>query len=187
MSLELIINKVLSLEVMVVLKRTFIISRQEMLSSRDLLGGSFLGFLGQKNSLDVGQDTSLSDGHTRQQFVQFLVITDSQLQMTWDDSCFLVVTSSVTGQFQNFSGQILENSSQIHGGTSAHTFGVVALSQQTVNTTDWELKPSTARARLALSLDFSSLSTSRHVDSLAAIKILTRNFSKIPFYTAREE
>ena len=42
MSLELIINKVLSLEVMVVLKRTFIISRQEMLSSRDLLGGSFL-------------------------------------------------------------------------------------------------------------------------------------------------
>ncbi|CAG2109648.1 unnamed protein product [Medioppia subpectinata] len=38
-----------------------------------------LGLLGQKDGLNVGQNASLSDGHTRQQFVQLLVVTNGQL------------------------------------------------------------------------------------------------------------
>ena len=59
-----------------------------------LLG--LLGLLGQKNSLDVGQYTTLGNGHSRQQLVQLLVITDGQLQMTGDDPCLLVVTGSIS-------------------------------------------------------------------------------------------
>ena len=36
-----------------------------------------LSRLGQQDSLDVGQDTALRDGHTAQQLVELLIITDS--------------------------------------------------------------------------------------------------------------
>ena len=68
----------------------------------DLLSG-LLGLLGQKYSLDVGQYTSLGNGHSRQKFVQLLVITDGQLQMTGDDPCLLVVTGGISCQLQNLS------------------------------------------------------------------------------------
>ena len=56
--------------------------------------GFLLGLLGQENSLDVGQYTSLSDGNTSQQLVQLLVIPDGQLKVTGDDSAFPVPASS---------------------------------------------------------------------------------------------
>ncbi|CAH3136343.1 unnamed protein product [Pocillopora meandrina] len=71
-----------------------------------------LYLLGAKNSLNVGKNTSLCNGDTGKQFVQLLVITDSQLKVTGDDSCFLVVTSSVTRQLEDLSAQVLEHSSQ---------------------------------------------------------------------------
>ena len=72
----------------------------------DLLGSFLLGLLGQKNSLDVGQNTALSDSHAAQQLVQFFVVAHSQLKMPGNDSGLLVVTSSVTSQLQNFSRQV---------------------------------------------------------------------------------
>ena len=121
-----------------------------------------LGLLGQEHSLDVGQNTTLSDGHTGQKLVQLLVVADSQLQVTRDDSRLLVVTGSVASQLQNFSGQVLEHCSQVHGGTGSNALSIVAFSQQTVDTSHWKLKPSTGRARLALSLYFSSFTASGH-------------------------
>ena len=53
------------------------------------------GLLGEKDSLDVGEDTSLSNGDSGQEFVQLFVITDGQLQVTGDDPGLLVVTGSV--------------------------------------------------------------------------------------------
>ena len=60
--------------------------------------GFLLGLLGQKYGLDVGKNASLCDGDTGEQFVQLLVIAHSQLKVTGDDSCLLVVTSSVARQ-----------------------------------------------------------------------------------------
>ena len=56
-----------------------------MFQSRSLLLGGLLGLLGQKHSLDVGQNTSLSDGHSTEQLVQLLVVADGQLQVAGDD------------------------------------------------------------------------------------------------------
>jgi len=47
-----------------------------------------------EHSLDVGQNTTLSDGHTGQNLVQLLVVADSQLQVARDDSNLLLVTGS---------------------------------------------------------------------------------------------
>jgi len=136
-----------------------------MLILRDLSLGRFLGLLGQENSLNVGEHTTLSDGDTRQKLVQLFVVTDGQLQVTRDDPSLLVVASGVSGQLENFSGQILHDGGQVDGGSGTDTFGVATFAQHTVDTTDGELKSGPARTGLGLSLNFASLSASRHVES----------------------
>ena len=56
----------------------------------DLLGG-LVRLLGQEDSLDVGQDSTLGDGDSGKQLVQLLVIPDGQLEMTGDDPGHLVI------------------------------------------------------------------------------------------------
>lgn len=53
--------------------------------------------------MNVGKNTALGDGYVSEKLVKFLVVSDSKLEMTWDDTGFLVITSSVSGQFKDFS------------------------------------------------------------------------------------
>ena len=114
--------------------------------------------LGEKDGLDVGQDTTLGDGDSREKFVQ-LVVTDGELKMSWDDSGLLVVTGSITGQLEDLSSEVLEDGSQVDRGTSTHSLSEVAFAEESVDSADRELKPDAA---LCLSLGLSSISTSRH-------------------------
>ena len=69
----------------------------ELLTLRGaLLVGTRL--LRQENGLDVGQHTSLGDGHSSQKLVQLLVVPDGQLKMAGVDPLFLVVTGGVACQ-----------------------------------------------------------------------------------------
>ncbi|KAL8574411.1 hypothetical protein ACOMHN_020394 [Nucella lapillus] len=61
---------------------------------------------GRKEGRLGGEDTSLSDGHARQEFVQLLVVADGQLQVTGDDPRLLVVPGSVSCQLQHLGGQL---------------------------------------------------------------------------------
>ena len=121
-----------------------------------------LGLLGEKDGLDVGEDTTLGDGDSGEKFVQLLVITDGELKMSWDDSGLLVVTGGVTGQLEDLSSEVLEDGGQVDGGTGTHSLGVVSLAEESVDTTDGELKSGTAGSALCLSLCFASFATSRH-------------------------
>ena len=129
----------------------------------DLLGG-LVGLLGQKDSLDVGEDSTLGDGDSGKQLVQLLVVPDGELEMTGDDPGLLVVTGSVASQLEDLSSEVLHDGSKVDGSSSTNTGGVVSLAEQTVNTSNGELKSGSAGPRLGLGLNFSSLSTSRHVD-----------------------
>jgi hypothetical protein len=105
---------------------------------------SFLfGLLWQQDGLDVWQNSTLGDGDSREKFVQFLVVADGQLQVTWDDSGLLVVTGSVTSQLENFSGEVFHDGSQVDWSSGTDTFSVVSFTQQTMDTTNWELKSGT--------------------------------------------
>ena len=106
-------------------------------------GGLGLGLLGQKHSLDVGQHTTLGDGHAGQKLVQLLVVADGQLKVTGDDPGLLVVTGSVSCQLKHFGGEVLEHGRQVDGGSGTNTLGVVALAEKTVDTSDGELKSGT--------------------------------------------
>lgn len=105
-----------------------------------------LGLLGQEHGLDVGQHTTLGDGHSGEQLVQLLVVADGQLQVTGDDPGLLVVAGSVAGQLQDFSGQVLHDGSQVDGRSSSDTLSIIALAQQTVDTADGELESSAVGA-----------------------------------------
>ena len=128
-----------------------------------------LGLLGQKDGLDVGQDTSLGNGDSREQFVQLLVVTDGQLKMTGDDPCLLVVTGSVSCELENLSCQVLHDSGQVHGCTGSDPLTIVSLAEMTVDTSNGELQTGPGRPGLALSLCLSSLTTSRHVDRVCVL------------------
>lgn len=129
---------------------------------RQLLARNFGSLLWQQDRLDVWQNAALGDGNAGEQFVQLLVVSDGQLQMTRDDSRLLVISCSVAGQLEHFGGKIFHHCGQVNRGSGADSFSVVALAQQTMDTTDWELKSRSAGSALRLSLDFASLSTSRH-------------------------
>ena len=92
--------------------------------------------------MNVWQDTTLRDCNVSQKLVQFLIVTDGQLEMTRDDTGLLVVTGCVASKFEDFSRKVFEHSCEVDWGTSTDTLGVVALSQETVDTADGECETS---------------------------------------------
>jgi hypothetical protein len=67
--------------------------------------GSLLGLCGlggQELGVDLGQDTTLRDGDTAEELVQLFIVSDGELQVSGNDSGLLVVSGSVTSQFEDF-------------------------------------------------------------------------------------
>ena len=147
---------------MVVLKRTVVLRVCGKRTRGLVLAWGLAGLLGQEDGLDVGQDTALSDGDTGQELVQLFIVTDGQLKMTGNDPGLLVVTGSVTCQLEHFSGQVLQDSGQVDGGTGTDALGVVAFPQEPVDSAHGELESSARGAGLGLALNFTTFATARH-------------------------
>jgi len=92
--------------------------------------------------VNVRQDTALCDCDVSEELVQLLIVADGELKMARNDTGLLVVASSVTGQLEDFSCQVFEDSGEIDGSTSTNTLSVVTLSEKTVYTTNRECKTS---------------------------------------------
>lgn len=112
--------------------------------------------MAKRTLVDVGEDTTLGDGDVTQELVQLLIVADGKLKVTRDDTGLLVVTGSVTSQLENFSGQVLQDSSEVDGSTGTDTLSVVALAEQTVDTANGEGQ--TSLGRTAEELDVSKTS-----------------------------
>lgn len=85
-----------------------------------------------------------------QKLVQLLIVADGKLEMTRDDTGLLVVAGSVTGQLEDFGCEILEDGGQVDWGTGTNTLSVVALSEETVDTADWESETSLGGTTVAI-------------------------------------
>ena len=107
--------------------------------------------------MDVGEDTTLGDGDTREKLVQLLVITEGELEMI-----LVFLLSRAALHFQDFSSEVLQDSGQVDGSTSTHALSIVAFAQETVDTSNGELKSRAAGSALGLSLRLSSFATARH-------------------------
>jgi hypothetical protein len=101
-----------------------------------LLGRRFV----DEGLVDVRDDTSASDGGL-DEGVEFFVPADGELQVTRGDALDLEVLGSVSGQFKDFGGQVLEDGSGVDssGGADVLASGDAGL-QETVDTSDGELQ-----------------------------------------------
>jgi hypothetical protein len=110
----------------------------------NLLAGSVFAFLcfGHEDGVNVRQDTAGSDGNATEEFVELLVVSDRELNMTGDDAGLLVVAGSITGELEDLSGEVLHDSSHVDRSTRAYTITVAALLQETMDTADGKLQSS---------------------------------------------
>lgn len=67
--------------------------------------------------MDIGQYTALGDRNMAQKLIQFLIVANGELEVARDNTRLLVVASCVTGQFENFGSEILEDSRKVNGST----------------------------------------------------------------------
>ncbi len=74
--------------------------------------------------MDVWQDTSRGNGNTTKETVELFIVLHGKGDVARDDTRLLVVTSRVSGKFQDLSAQVLQDGSQVHWGTGSHTGGV---------------------------------------------------------------
>ena len=109
---------------------------------------AILGLLGEENLVDVGEHTTLGDGDLMEQLVELLIVADGELEVAGDDAPLLVVAGSVAGKLKNLCREVLEDSGEVDWGTCTNTLGVVALAEETVDTTDGELESGLLRAGL---------------------------------------
>ena len=115
--------------------------------------------------MDVGEDTTLGDGDTAEEFVQLFVVSDGELEMSRDDSGLLVVSGGVSSQLEDFSAEVFKNSGEVDWGAGSDSLSVVALSEHSVDSTDGELETSSDRSGLRLRFCFSAFAFSGHVYS----------------------
>jgi len=135
------------------------------------LGRGSLGLLalGDEHRVNVGEDTTLGNGHTAEQLVQLLVVADGELNVAGDNAGLLVVSGGIAGKLKDLSSQVLKDSSKVHRGTGTDTGGVLALLQEAADTTDGELKA--GLGALGLRLLAADLSTT----SLTSLTSLSDN------------
>jgi len=88
--------------------------------------------------VNVGEDTTLGDGDVSEKLVQLLVVPDGELEMTGDDTGLLVVAGGVASQLEDFGREVLKDGSEVDGSTGTDTLSIVALAEETVDTTDRE-------------------------------------------------
>ena len=73
--------------------------------------------------MDVRKNTTGGDGGILKESVELLVVSDSQLDVSWDDSGLLVILGGVTCELKNLSGEVLKDGGKVHGGTGTNALG----------------------------------------------------------------
>ena len=96
--------------------------------------------------MDVGKNTSSGNSNSSQELVEFLIVLYSKSDVTRDNTALLVVTSGVSGEFENLGTEVLEDGSEVDRRSSSHSCGVLSLSEVTSDTTNRELETSLLRA-----------------------------------------
>merc|ERR1711915_262794 len=116
-------------------------SRDGTTSEHFRLYSLLLALLSDQRLVDVGNDTSSSNG-CFDEGIQLLVSSNGQLQMAWSNTLHFKILGCVSCQFQHLGGQVLENSRAVHGCSGSHSAvaGGPGL-QMSVDTTHWELQP----------------------------------------------
>ena len=94
--------------------------------------------------MDIWEDSTGSDGGVSHESGKLFVVSDGELDVSWDNSASFVVSGGVTGELEDLSGEVFEDSSEIDWGSSSNSLGVSSLSEVSGDSSDWELKSGSA-------------------------------------------
>jgi len=108
--------------------------------------------VGEKGRVDRGDDTTRSDGDIAKELVDLLIVADSELDVTRDDTLTVVLTGGVSGELDDLSSEVLEDSTKEDGCASTNTLGVVAVTEETVDTANREVEAGAHAAALGFGL-----------------------------------
>ena len=103
-------------------------------------------FLGEEDGVDVRKDSSLGDGDVSKELVQLFVVSDGELNVSWSDTSSLVVLGGVSGEFQKFRGEVLEDGGEVDRGSGTDSLGETSLTEVSSHAADRELKPRPGRS-----------------------------------------
>ena len=124
---------------------------------KDLL----LALVGEEHGVDVGEDTTGGDGDGAKKLGELLIVADGQLDVAGHDAGLLVVAGGVAGELEDLGGEVLEDGSEVHGGTGTDAGGVLADLEVARDAADGELEARLRGARDGL-LAGLALTTTRH-------------------------
>ena len=110
--------------------------------------------------MDVGEDSTGSDGDSAKKLVELLVVLDSKGDVPGDNPGLLVVAGGVSGELEDLSGEVLEDGGEVDTSSDSDAGSVSALLEVTADTSNWELKSSLRGSTDALSASAASLSFS---------------------------
>ena len=83
---------------------------------------------------------SVGDDGIAEELVEFRVFLDGHEDASGDDAALLQLLGVVAGQLQDFCGQVLEDGSQVDWGAGSNSLGISALSQESGDSSDWEVE-----------------------------------------------
>ena len=92
--------------------------------------------------MDVWKDSTSGDGGVSHESGEFLVVSDSKLDVSWDDSASSVVSGGVTCELEDLGGEVFKDSGEIDWGTGSNSLGVSSNSKMSGDSSYWELKSS---------------------------------------------
>ena len=101
---------------------------------------SSFGLWWNEGDMDVWENTTSSDGSILKKFGELLIVSDGELDMSWDYSRFFAVLGGVASKLENLSCEVLKNGSKIDWGTGSNSAGISSLLKESGESTDWELK-----------------------------------------------
>ena len=101
-----------------------------------------VGLGGEEVDMDVGEDTTGSDGGAGEKSVELLVVADGELDVTGHNSGLLVVLGGVACELEDLSCEVLKDGGEVHWGTGTDALSVAALLHETGDSSDWELESS---------------------------------------------
>ena len=144
-------------------------------SKLGLFASSLSGRFVDEGLVDVGNDTSSGNGGL-DKGIQFFVTTNGELKMSWCNTLHLQILTGVSSQFQNLGGEVLEDGRSVNSCGGTDTVSVVnRVLQETVHTTNGELKSSLGRSRLGRLLGGWGLSTLSSLTAFSSFARLRRD------------
>ena len=105
--------------------------------------------------------TTVGNDGVAEELVKFWVFLDGHEDASWNNPALLQLLGVVTGQLKNLSGEVLEDGGEVNWGASSDSLGVSALSEESSDSSDWEVETSLARSRGLLGASCLSFSLSQ--------------------------